>query len=120
MAYTGILCTEDEVTNKEGAGVSADVDEAMHNLNVAQAEGFVNSASRQNWNTLYSGLTAAKATILNETVSSLAAIKGIEYDMSGYSSRSEAEGMITTLRDEALRNVQLLRDIKVQTFMKEA
>lgn len=120
MAYTGIFCTEAEITSREGAGVSSSVTEAMHNSSAAMAESFINVTTRYNWSDAYSGLNADVKAVLSETAACLAAINGIEYDMSGYTSRGEAESMITTLRDIALRNISILRDIKAQTFMQGA
>jgi len=120
MAYTGILCTEAEIEAKEGANVSTSVTEAMHNMHVAQAEGLINCATRYNWNDAYSTLNEDVRRLLSEVASCLAAIYSIEYDMSGYTSRGEAESMITILRDAALRGISILREIKTQTFMEEA
>ena len=50
----------------------------------------------------------------------LAAIEGISWDMSGFTSRGEAESMVNILRDIALTNMSILKDEKQQTFMKNA
>ena len=50
----------------------------------------------------------------------MAAIYVIQYDMSGYTSRVEAEDMVNILRDAALRGLALLRDKKVEDFMTGA
>lgn len=56
---------------------------------------------------------------LSDYLSSFVAIEAITYDMSGYTSRAEAESMITILRDGMLRNLSLLRDQKSETFIKD-
>ena len=55
--------------------------------------------------------------IATQVVEDIAAIYGITYDMSGFTSRIEAEDMINVLRDSALRGLSLLRDQKVVTFI---
>ena len=40
----------------------------------------------------------------------------IQYDFSGFTSRTEAEDMINVLRDAALRGMSILRDKKAQDF----
>jgi hypothetical protein len=62
-------------------------------------------------------LNADVKGLLKEAASDLAAIYVIQFDMSGYTSRTEAEDMINVLRDAALRALSLLRDKKVQDFM---
>lgn len=62
-------------------------------------------------------LNASVRGILVDTAASLAAIVGIQYDMSSFTSRTEAEDQIDVLRDISLRNMSILRDKKVQNFI---
>ena len=121
MADTGIFCTTAEVQRKAGANANstANTEEYINDF-VAQAESFINVATRYNWSDNYSSLNADVKGILKETASNLAAIYVINYDMSGYSSNIEAEDMITVLRDAALRNISILRDKKSETFINGA
>ncbi len=84
---------------------------------IDQAESTVSVLSNKDWIAAYSGLSANIKLILEETVSNLAAIYCIQYDMSGYTSRGEAEDMISVLRDAALRNMSLLKNKNKQDFM---
>ena len=120
MAVTSIMTTEGEITSKEGANVSASLTDAMHDAWVLQAESFVNVFCRQNFSDSYAALNADVKHIFSDVVSSMVAIQGIMYDMSGYSSREEAEDMVTMLRDGILRNLSALRDKKNQKFATEA
>ena len=83
---------------------------------IEQAEGVLNAATRYdfvtNWITL-----SGPAPIAKEIVEDLAAISCIQYDMSGYTSRGEAESMVNILRDAALRGLQILKNKKTQTFL---
>ena len=121
MADTGIFATTTEVQRKAGDGASTTANvEAYINDFMAQAESTINVMTRKNWSDLYSGLNADVKSILKETASNLAAIYVINYDMGGYTSRTEAEDMINVLRDIALRNISILRDLKQQDFMNGA
>jgi hypothetical protein len=121
MAYTGIFATLLEVQYKAGANASAVSNtETYINSYMAQAESTINAVTRTNYSDSYAALDADVKGILSEVASNLAAIYVIQYDMSGFTSRTEAEDMINVLRDGALRGMSLLRDKKVQTFIDGA
>lgn len=121
MAYTGIFATLLEVQYKAGANASATANtETYINSYMAQAESFINVACRYNFSDAYAGLDADVKGVLSEIASDLAAIYVIQFDMSGFSSRAEAESMINVLRDAALRGISLLRDKKAQDFINNA
>ena len=121
MADTGIFATTAEVERKCGANVSSTSKaEAYINDYMAQAESLINAVTRFNWSDAYSGLNADTKGLLKEVATNLAAIYAISYDMSGFTSRTEAENMINILRDAALRGLSLLRDQKVKTFVDDA
>ena len=118
MADTGIFCTGTEVQRKAGAGASATSKaEAYTNDYIAQVESEINSMCRYNFSDNYGTLNADTKQILKACASNLAAIYVITYDMSGYTSRIEAESMINVLRDAALRQLSILRDKKTQDFI---
>ena len=118
MADTGIFCTTAEVARKAGANASAtSVAEAYTNDYVAQAESTINVLCRYNFSDNYSTLNADTKQILKSAATCLAAIDVISYDMSGFTTRTEAEDMINVLRDSALRSLSLLRDKKAQEFI---
>ena len=121
MADTGIFCTGTEVGRKAGAGVnSTAVTEAYTNDFIAQAESYINTATRYNWSDEYAGLNSDVKGILKMAASNLAAIFCIQYDMSGYTSRYEAETMCDILKTVANECIYILRDMKAQTFIKGA
>lgn len=121
MAYTGIFCTENEVKYKAGTSVNATaVTEAYLNSFVAQAESIINAVCRYNFSDTYATLNGDVKALLTQVASDLAAMYAIQYDMSGYTSRYEAETMLDMLRDSALRGLGLLRDQKVVTFINGA
>ena len=121
MVDTGIFATTAEIERKAGANASATSKaEAYTNDYIAQAESLINVATRFNWSDAYSGLNTDVKMILKEVASNIAAIYVISYDMSGYTSRIEAEDMINVLRDAALRGIGVLKDKKQEDFMNAA
>lgn len=121
MADTGIFATTAEIQAKAGAGASATYKaEAYTNQFVAEAESEINCVCRYNFSDNYSLLNADVKGILKAAASNLAAIYVIQADMSGYTSRTEAEDMINVLRDGYLRALSILRDKKTQDFMAGA
>ena len=118
MADTGIFATTAEVGYKAGANASATSNsEAYINDFMTQVESQINVMTRYNWSDNYAALNVDVKGILKEVASCLAAIYVIQFDMSGFTSRTEAEDMINILRDAALRGLSILRDSKQQTFM---
>ena len=121
MADTGIFATTAEVERKAGANASATSKaEAYVNDYMTQVESQINLLCRKNYSDDYSGLNADVKGVLKEVASNLAAIYVIQYDMSGYTSRTEAEDMVNILRDAALRGLSLLRDKEAQRFINDA
>jgi|TARA_R100000501_G_scaffold5182_1_gene11483 hypothetical protein len=120
MAVTSILSTEEEIKAKGGANVSSSITDAQYDGWVLQAETFVNAFTRVNYSDSFASLNVDVKHLLSDVVSSLVAINSIMYDMSGYTSRQEAESMINVLRDSALRGLSVLRDKKNQTFINDA
>jgi len=119
MADEGVFATTTEVTRKSGAGASATATaEAFVNDFIAQAESEINIATRFNWSDVYATLNVDLRDILKEAATNLAAIYIISYDMSGYTSRTEAEDIINVLRDGYLRAISILRDIKNRDFLE--
>ena len=119
MAY--IMTTEVEIQQKSGAGVNVAFDTTMMTAANLRAESTVNTVARFNFSdAVTTGLNADVKGLLSDICSSLVAIEAISYDMSGYTSRVEAEDMINVLRDGALRGLSILRDKKVQDFINGA
>lgn len=117
--YAGTLCTLGEAIAKAGANANASSkNEVLVSSFVRQAEGLINSTTRFDWVTAYSGLTDEVKFLLNRTASAIAAIDIITYDMSSYTTETaEAETMINVYREELLMGLSLLRDQKVKTFI---
>jgi len=110
MSYT--FASSYAIVTKAGANVNSTA--AASSAIIAQfsdeAEGFVNTSSRYDWIANSGAIGANFKPILAETISSLAAIKLICYDMSGYTARAEAESMVNILHNIANNNLKLLQD----------
>ena len=123
MANAGQFAQDADILLRVGTNASATVKAAgWFDTIILDVEAIVNVMTRYDWSTA-DGASALNATvrgILIDTGASLAAIQGITWDMSGYTTRTEAEDMINVLRDTALRNMSILRDKKNQKFMQEA
>ena len=120
MAEAGIMCGSADVIRKAGANASGSaITDPWTNDYINQVESQINADCRYNFSDNYASLNVDTKGILKETASNLAAIYVINYDMSGYSSRIEAEDMVNILRDAALRNIRLLKDKKVTDFIRE-
>ena len=122
---TTTFCTSGQVLIKAGKGVDSSIsggtlikngDHAV-DIWIAAAEQTINGMCRYNFLTNYSSLVSGGKLILQDVASDLAAINAICYDMSGYTSRVEAEDMINVRRDSALRGLAILRDKKNQAFV---
>lgn len=121
MAYTGTLCTEAEIDVMAGENADATGDtEANHNLLVAMAESFCCALSRYNWIDNYASLNADVRAVLNEYCSRFAAVVLISYNMSGYTSRIEAENMLTIHMSRMRLLEELLSDQKWVTYAQGA
>ena len=118
MAFT--LATSNAIVTKAGAAVSstASTSAAILEQFSNEAESFIAAESRYDFVSNYSTLGANAKIILGDIASSLAAMKLIAYDMTGYISRSVAETLLDVLRDNSQQGLNLIKDQKVATFIK--
>jgi hypothetical protein len=120
MVDTGIFASNAQVARKAGANVNTtSIGSDYTNQYLSEAESYINSVCRFNFSDVYDSLNDDTKKILQECASNIAAIYSITYDLSGYTSRIEAEDMINVLRDAYLRDLQVLRDKKVSDFVRE-
>lgn len=118
MVDTGIFATTAEVQRKTGANASSTSNaEAYINQFMTEAESLINATTRRNWSDDYANLDVDVKGLLKLAASNIAAIYVIQFDMSGFTSRAEAEDMIDVLRDGALQALSLLRDKKTEEFI---
>lgn len=121
MADTGIFATTAEVQRKAGANASSVSNvEAYINDFMTQVESFINVTCKVNFSDTYSSLNADVKGLLKEVASDLAAMYVINYDLSGFTNRVEAETMLDVLRDRAMKGLELLKDKAKTDFMSGA
>ncbi|MFW6172681.1 MAG: hypothetical protein ACOC5T_02950 [Elusimicrobiota bacterium] len=121
MAYTGTLATEDCVKKKAGANrdTSLASDETGYGGFVQAAEGRVIAETQVDWIDIYDDLSDNTQWLLCDIVSNLAAQYWISYDMSGYTSRVEAEDMLTVLRTNYKEGIEALKQHVVKKYVKD-
>jgi hypothetical protein len=123
MADTGQFAKDADILLRVGTNASATVKApGWFDTIILDVEAVINCVTRFDWDKAdtASTLNTSVRGILIDTGACLAAIEGITWDMSGFTSRTEAEDMINVLRDIALRNLSLLRDKKTQDFITGA
>lgn len=98
MAEEGTLAVNADVKEEAGAYANSTYTaEAYTNKYIKKAEGKLCLDTRYDWVTNYASVSTIGKEILRQAVSCLAAIKCINVDMSGYTSRQEALIMINVL-----------------------
>lgn len=117
MAWT--LCTSGSAVAKAGANANSTITASGSALAVwsDEAESYVSSLARVDLVSNYGNLTANGKQILNELTSSLIAEKIIMYDMSGYTSRGEASMMLNVIENNIVRNISLIKEDKIKTYL---
>jgi hypothetical protein len=112
MSWT--LCTSGSAIRKAGVNANSAIISSGSALAdwSDQAEGRIESECRRSWVANYSGLPASVKNALADTASSDIAKKIINYDMSGFTSRTEAQTMLNVLDDIFRQNIQVLKDFK--------
>jgi len=116
------MTTSGSVVIKAGANVNEAGLSAANAIPqfINEAESYVNIQTRYNWTDNYAALNDDVKKLLDETVSNIAAIYCIEYDMSGYTSRAEALTMLNVLWDRVGLNIQFLKNTEKTDFIKDA
>jgi len=117
MAESGTFCINADVVKKAGANASATASaEAYTNVFILQAEGRIMVHARSDLKSNYGTLNAETKELLREATSNLAAIYVIQFDMSGFTSRIEAEDMINILTFNFREAMKILSDQKAVTY----
>lgn len=119
MVEAGTLCINGDVEKYAGTNASSTADaEAYTNVYILEAEGTICATSRYDYVTNYASLTAIAKEMLRDATACLAAIQVIAYDMSGYTSRIEAENMINILWAKWNQAKSIIQDQKFVTWSK--
>lgn len=114
------MCTSGAIWTKAGTNVNPNVSGARLLIAANNAEAIINARTRINYSDTTAALNADVQGLLAQACSSLAAIDMVEYDMSGYTNRAEAETMLDVLNNQANQALSLLKDKKVTDFVDGA
>lgn len=117
------MCLSGGALLKAGANVSTtlsttggdDVDTFIN-----EAESYINAVCRYNYTDAYAGLNDDVKKLLEEVSSNLAAMYCLQYDMSGYTSRAEAQTMLDVLYQRVQDGIKILKEKPKQTFINKA
>jgi len=109
MAFT--LCTSGAATYKAGANCSETVltTEAIQDSFSNDAEGYIEQLTNSDYTTNYATLSTSIKNAVSMVVSALIAKEMINYDMSGYTSRTEAQTMLDVNDDLIQRGLNSLK-----------
>lgn len=112
MSFT--LSSSAAIVAKAGANANATAAASYTLLSnwCDDSEGEIIQLTRRDWITSYSNLADGTKKALAKYVSSAAAKSLINYDMSGYTSRMEAQTMLDKLTDDCTRLASELKDFK--------
>ena len=121
MADVGIYATNAQIIARAGAKASATSKAvAWTDAVILDCENVINVLCRKIFAVdaaAFTALSVSTKYVLTDAAACLCAIYVIQYDLSGFTTRIEAEDMINILRDAFLRDVSLLRDKKTQDFL---
>ena len=113
---TETLCTSGAVKLKAGTNATT-LTAAQYTDLINKAEAFACCVSRYDWVTNYAGLSDTAKYLLQDLASSHAAISVINTDMSGFTSRTEAQVMLDVNYSKVVDNLNILRDDKYKEFV---
>jgi hypothetical protein len=84
---------------------------------ISGAAAFVSTSARYDYVTNFGSCSAIGQEIIKEAVACYAAIGLINYDMSGYTSRTEAQTMLNVNWNKMVECINLLRDDNFRIFI---
>lgn len=113
------LAAQADVELKAGANASA-LTSGQYDSLIEQAEGAICTESQYNWVDDYASLNDDFRQILLDAASAHAAISAINYDMSGFTSRAEAQVMIDVNIWRFNNAMKLLKESQYRDFVQEA
>ena len=117
MSWT--LSTSGAAISKAGLNANAAIIASVATLAKwsDQAEAQIAVLTRKNWVTDYAAVTTNFKPVLDDAVSDLIAMRIVNYDMSGYTGKREAETILDVLRDSFSRILSVLDKDNVKEVM---
>jgi len=116
----GNFITSGAAIHKAGTNVSQAMGEAALNEWISGAECYINVSTGKNWSDNFATLNDDVKHILSDTAANIAGANCVAWDMSGYTSRIEAEDIINVLLFRANQNIKILKELGTKKFMTDA
>lgn len=115
------MCDSGAVKVKAGGNISSIFNQEPDWFTqvINQAESFINVKTRIDYTAAYSGLSDDKKKILEDVASSKAAMAVINYDMSGFPSKREAETMLDFNINTVDDGINILKEKEATDFISE-
>ena len=121
MADVGIYTKNADILARCGVNANATSKAtAATDVYVLNIESQINAFCLFNWSDAYAGLNADVKGILTDVGASMCAMLVIQSDMSGFTSRAEAETMLDVLNNNINRGLSILREIAKRDFINAA
>lgn len=114
---TTIIADSTDVDGFAGVNVSASFTETMQDLVGTYAEAYLCSLVKYDIVSNWASLNAVYKLLFSEYACRMIAIEAIKYDMSGFTSRIEAEDMINVNWARCQQIKEILEKADVQDFM---
>jgi len=121
MADLGIYTKNADIQAR--AGINANATNkltAATDVYVLNIESTINALTRYNWSDGFAALNVDVKGILTEVGASMCAMLVIQSDMSGFTSRAEAETMLDVLNNNVNRGLSILKKKGTERFMLDA
>lgn len=117
MPDIGIYCKNANIQAYAGINANATAKAvAATDIYVLDVESAINVATRKNWSDGYAALNVDVKYMLMQTAAARCAQIVIMNDMSGFTSRVEAETMLDVLQNMYVTNIELLKMQPQQDF----
>ena len=112
MSWT--LTTSGAAISKAGLNANSDIIASSATLAKwsDQAEAAVSAITRKDWVADYGDVSTNFKAVLDDTVSDFIAMRIIGYDMTGYLSLAESQTILDVIRDNQVRNLEILKNMK--------
>ena len=118
MVDDGVFTTNAQIQARAGVYANSTAKAtAATDVYVLDVEAYVNSKTKFNWSDAFAGLDVDVKALCTEASASLCANKVIVADMSGFTSRAEAQTMLDFNQFNADRAIKELSDKEVSKFM---
>lgn len=112
------FATSGAATHKAGVSMSTAIPELAWAEWASFAQATVQAEARENYIDTYATLDADVKTVVADAATSIMAAQAVKFDMSGYTSRGEAQDIINVELDNAQKQMRRLKDKKVgKTFL---